>query len=150
GGVSATNSSNGFQQEIRTRRISAELQSNPERACCGDKSYKCQTGKIAIDTDAARNGLVQFIRGHLPYRMMHPMWRPRRILNQNPKHNDGKERSRKPNLLDCHRVALASDQQRSLVDRYQARKQNGIYTPGTQCVAAEPEWTPCERRDKRP
>src|SRR5262245_40372539 len=82
--------------------------------------------------------------------MMHPMRRPCGILDQNPEYNGAKERCRKPDLLNCHRVTFASDQQRSLVDRCEARKQKGIYAPGNQCVAAEPEWTPCERRDKRP
>ena len=53
-------------------------------------------------------------------------------------------------MLYRHRVTLTSDQQRNLIDRSEAGKQNSVYAPGKQCVAAEPEWTPCEARDKRP
>ena len=82
--------------------------------------------------------------------MMHPVRRPRRILDQNPEYDGGKERCRKLDLLDRHGVRFASDQQRNLVDRSEAGKQNGIDAPGKQYVAAEPERTPCQPRDKRP
>src|SRR5262249_4675754 len=124
GRVGATDRSNGPEEEVRPRSVAAELNGNPEDACSRDQSQKGQSRQFAIDTDAAFDRPLQRIRSHLPYGMMQPARGPRRILNQNPEHGSGEQRGRGFDLLDRHRVAFASYQQRKLVHRNEARKQN--------------------------
>ena len=108
GSVGANDCGNGPEQEIRARGVSAQLQGNPEDACRRDKSQEGQARQFAIDADASINRSAQRIRGHLPYRMMQPLRRPCRILDQDPQHDGGKQRSRHFDLPDRHRVAFAS------------------------------------------
>ena len=81
---------------------------------------------------------------------MQPVRGPCRILDENPQHDRGKECSRNLDLPDRHWVAFTSYQQRNLVDRNEARKQNSINPPSEQDIAAEPKWTPCQPGDERP
>ena len=81
GRVGATDRSNGPEEEVRPRSVSAELNGNPEDACSRDQSQKGQARQFAIDTDAAFNRPLQRIRSHLPYGMMQPVRGPSRILN---------------------------------------------------------------------
>src|SRR5262249_13791300 len=82
--VGAAKGSNGPEEDVRPRSIAAELNGNPEDACSRDQPQESQGRRIAIDTDASINRLVQRIGGHLPYGMMQPGGGPGRILNQNP------------------------------------------------------------------
>src|SRR5262249_10263806 len=82
--------------------------------------------------------------------MMQPARGPRRILNQNPEHGSGEQRGRGFDLLDRHRVAFASYQQRKLVHRNEARKQNSINPPSEHSMAAKPKWTPGQAGDECP
>src|SRR5262245_30942261 len=74
--------------------------------------------------------------------MMQPSSGPGRILDQNPQHYGSKERSGSSDLLDRHRVAFASYEQRELVDDNQAGEQNRIHPPSEEFIATEPKWTP--------
>src|SRR5262249_38307488 len=69
GRVGATDRSNGPEEEVRSRRVAAELNGNPEDACSRDQSQKGQSRQFAIDTDAAFDRPLQRIRSHLPYGM---------------------------------------------------------------------------------
>src|SRR5262249_32274836 len=150
GRVGATDRSNGPRQQVCPRGVAEELNGNPEDACSRDQFQKRQACQFAIDTDAAFNRPLQRIRSHLPYGMMQPAWGPRRILNQNPEHDSGKQRGRGFDLLDRHGMAFASYQQRELVDCNEARKQNSINPPREHSMAATPKWTPRQPGDERP
>ena len=79
--VGATDRGNGPEEKVRPRGISAKLHGDPEDACSRDKPQEGQARQIAIDTDASINRPIQRIRRHLPYGMMQPVRRPRRILD---------------------------------------------------------------------
>src|SRR5262245_9626864 len=150
GRVGATDGSNGPEEEVRSRSVSAELDGNPEDSGSCDQSQKGQSRQFAIDADAAFDRPLQRIRSHLPYGMMQPGRGPRRILNQNPEHDRGEQRSRGFDLLDRNGVAFASYQQRELVDRNEPGKQNCINPPSEHSMAAKPKWTPRQPGDERP
>ena len=121
GCVGATDRSNGPEEEVRPRSVSAELHGNPEDACSRDQSQKGQARQFAIDTDAAFN---------------RPLTHPQSFAirddatSQGSKsHSELKSRARQRRttqqglyLLDRHGVAFAPYQQRELVDRNEAGK----------------------------
>src|SRR5262249_26417017 len=140
--VGTTEGSNGPEEDVRLRGISAELNGNPEDACSCNKPQEGQARQFAIDTDASINRFVQCISGHLPYGMMQPSSGPGRILDQNPQHHGSKERSGSFDLLDRNRMPFPSYDHRNLVHDNQPGDQTPIHPPSEAFIATEPKWTP--------
>jgi len=132
----------GFDQEVRSCRLSAELRSKPKSARRRDQSDKSQGGQIAIDADACRDRLLERGGSHAPDRVSKRRRRPGRCLEPGPEHDRSEKRDGDLQLPDSDRVASSADEQRNLIRQRQAWKHNRVDSPGDEVVASVPKRGP--------
>ena len=104
------------------RRVSTQLNGEPEDARSSQESQERQCRQVSIDTYAAVNRCLQLIGSHAPNRMMQKGWCPGRILDQNPNDNRKKQNSGNPNCPDRDWVACTARHERDLVENGETGK----------------------------